>query len=61
MTNIPNHRELTNYEAWQLEKYGNVEPLLTNVQGELELNEDELRRLEEWMELQAQLQEVPNV
>lgn len=64
MANIPKHRELTNYEQWQLEKYGNVlKDYSHGEDGTLQANEDELRRLEEWVYQQEELQreEVENV
>lgn len=53
--------ELTNYEAWQIEKYGDVVPGIESTpDGEL-LNSgiEELHRLAEWISLHSQYEEKP--
>jgi len=53
--------ELTNYELWQLERYGHIlRTLHTLPDGSCENNEDEIRRQEEWVEQQAQNQLYDN-
>lgn len=64
MANLQKQRELTNYEQWQLEKHGNVlKEYTVSPSGEIDVNRDELTRLEEWVNLQQelQLQEVCHV
>lgn len=50
--------ELSNYDFWQLEKYGNiVQPVENILPGEeFESGIEELDRLAEWIDLQAQRQ-----
>lgn len=52
------HMKKTNYENWQLEKYGNViGSIETTPDGDLfESGIDELNRLAEWMNEQAERQ-----
>lgn len=59
MANIDQTNELTNYQQWQLEKYGNIIPDI-NVTPEGDLYEsglEELDRLAEWINAQAEQQE----
>lgn len=52
--------ELTNYGAWQMERYGNIVPGIESTpEGEL-MNSgfEELNRLAEWISLQAQYDKV---
>lgn len=50
--------ELTNYEQWQLEKYGNILPTPeATSDGELyESGIEELNRLADWMDYQTEPQ-----
>lgn len=47
---------MSNYEAWQEENYGNVlpEPIVLP-SGEVEGKNEEIDRMGEWMQLQAEL------
>lgn len=56
MTNTSIKRELTNYELFQLNKYGNILPTPeTTPDGDLfESGIDELNRLAEWIDAQAE-------
>lgn len=58
MANIAPPRELTNYEQFQLEKYGNVLPTPeATPEGDLyESGLEELDRLAEWTNAQAEQQ-----
>ena len=58
MANITPPRELTNYEKFQLEKYGNVLPTPeATPEGDLyESGLEELDRLAEWTNAQAEQQ-----
>lgn len=58
MANVTPPRELTNYEQFQLEKYGNVLPTPeATPEGDLfESGIDELNRLAEWTNAQAEQQ-----
>lgn len=47
-------RELTNYELWQLERYGNILP--TPYLEIEETNERDAERFSEWCEMQSELQ-----
>jgi hypothetical protein len=49
--------DLTNYESWQMEKYGNIAPL-TEVMpdGTFENGAAEMERLAEWVSLQAEIE-----
>lgn len=52
--NLTELAELTNYELWQIEKYGNIlRTLHTLPDGSCENNEDEIRRQAEWVERQS--------
>ena len=52
--NLTELADLTNYELWQIEKYGNIlRTLHTLPDGSCENNEDEIRRQAEWVERQA--------
>ena len=45
---------MTNYQMWQLEKYGNIAPLI-QVNGDVfENGVEEMERLAEWVEIQAE-------
>lgn len=48
---------MTNYECWQIERYGDClpEPEVTP-SGELESGVESMERFTEWMELQHELQ-----
>ena len=47
--------DLTNYELYQLERWGNIlRTLHTLPDGSCENNEDEIRRQAEWVERQAE-------
>lgn len=58
MANLKQNTELTNYDQWQQEKYGDVlAPIETTPEGDLfESGIEELNRLAEWMEMQAEYQ-----
>lgn len=58
MANVTPPRELTNYEQFQLEKYGNVLPTPeATPEGDLfESGIEELNRLAEWTNAQAEQQ-----
>mgnify|MGYP003523862183 FL=1 len=52
--NLTELADLTNYEQWQLTRYGNIlRTLHTLPDGSCENNEDEIRRQAEWVERQA--------
>jgi hypothetical protein len=47
---------MTNYEFWQLEKYGNIKPeIIVMPDGTCENGEDEIKRQAEWVEIQAEI------
>ncbi len=50
--------DLTTFESWQLEKYGNVlsTPQTTPGGEAYEAGTDELNRMAEWMDMQAEIQ-----
>lgn len=56
MANVTPPRELTNYEHFQLEKYGNILPTPESTpEGDLyESGIEELNRLAEWTNAQAE-------
>ncbi len=58
MTNVATKPQPTNYEQWQLEKYGNVvAPVECTPDGELfESGIEEINRLAEWTNEQAERQ-----
>ena len=49
--------ELTNYEQWQLDRFGDIlpEPIVLP-SGDVEGKNEELNRFSEWVELQAEQQ-----
>lgn len=48
---------MSNYELWQIDKYGDIlPPVEVTPKGECENREEELQRFQEWMELQNDLQ-----
>lgn len=50
-----NHRELTNYESWQQEKYGNIlSEYIPLGDGKFAVDEEEQRRLAEWINMHEQ-------
>ena len=53
MANLQNPHELTNYQRWQQEKFGNILPELSiDPDGECENTEEELHRAAHWNYLQ---------
>lgn len=58
MTNVNQFSEQTNYDLWQMERFGNVIPeIQITPEGDLfETGIDELNRMAEYMELNAALQ-----
>ena len=55
-TKINQPEELTNYEQFQLERYGDILPSIEVMpDGACENGIDDLRRFETWYELQSQL------
>lgn len=58
MANVANTTELTNYERWQIEKYGNVLPPTQKTLFTNSFNHefDEMHRLEEWTRMQEERQ-----
>jgi hypothetical protein len=62
MANVTTNNESTNYDRWQEERFGNViPPIEVTPAGDLfESGIEELNRMAEWINLQADLQMFEN-
>jgi hypothetical protein len=60
MTKVSQPIELTNYERFQLERYGNILPTVANTPDAdlFESGLEELERLAAWTESQLEIKEV---
>lgn len=58
MPNVNQNSEQTNYDLWQIERYGDVVPQIqVTPEGDLfESGIEELNRMDEYMEINAALQ-----
>lgn len=58
MTNLMLTKELSNYDFWQLSRFGNIIPSIeATPDGELfETGIEELRRMSDWIEQQTEIQ-----
>lgn len=50
--------ELSPYQLWQLEKYGNIIQDVVPVEELIESGVEEMNRLAEWMELHSEQQQL---
>lgn len=61
-TNVNQSNEMTNFDLWQIERYGNILPTIqVTPEGDLfESGIEELNRMAEYMDRHAELQQFEN-